>query len=306
MKTITTLLNYFETKVILMFFCLFITLSAFSQALVSDAESAVVTKDFSGSVFFTTDEDPWTAFDRIPTDVNHPEGVYYMVQVGAYKTPISAELYPSFGPLVGNALPDGTVRYLVGYFREYADALSARNQMIKMQGYEKSFVVAYRSGNYVSLGLAWKCQKRERNSVFEEVALQVNTDVKEIQGLRYYVQLGTFSYDVPQSFANAVISASEHTMITESSRSDLTEFRSEDVKSYAAALQLLDLFTQEGILNAHIVPVYQGFEISLSDAAQLRSGQSVKLPEAMSNLENNEGFALDIPHHELRKAYLGR
>jgi hypothetical protein len=161
MKPRITFLNRFETAAFILFIVLFSSLHAFSQALVDDEINDRLALKFTDAKFFSTFHDPFLKEDMIPVNPQAPEGIYYMVQVGAYQNPITPDLYPHYGPLVAHQLANGMTRYLVGYFRSYQDAMDARNQMVKTPGYEKSFVVAYQNNKFVSLGFAWRMQQKE-------------------------------------------------------------------------------------------------------------------------------------------------
>lgn len=296
MKTKITFLNRFETAVFILFVLLFTSINALSQALVTEEPTAHVATDFSGSVFFSTKHDPFLADDVIPVNPKSPDGVYYMVQVGAYQNPITADLYPSYGPFVSHELANGMTRYLVGYFRDYQEAVASRNEMVKSPGYEKSFVVAYHQNNSVALGYAWRVQKRD-GLVAHDVAaastakeqpknMTVPEEMIEMPGLRYYVHLGEFKEEVPQRFANAIILASEHAMITETSRGESTVFHTETVSTLMTAIQLSDFLASEGIHSTHIVAVFEGIEISLVDAAKIRNGEMLDLKAAAINIES--------------------
>jgi hypothetical protein len=123
--------------------------------------------------------------------------------------------------------------------------------------------------------------------------------MREFPGLKYYVHLGEFQDEVPQSFANAIILASEHAMITETGNGSITVFHTESVGTYMEALQLMDFLANEGIQNTKIVAVFQGTEVSLADASRIRNGEHVELKLALIPQDDQPLQKLSLNTHEL-------
>ncbi|MFM7105043.1 MAG: SPOR domain-containing protein, partial [Flavobacteriales bacterium] len=81
----------------------------------------------------------------IPLDAPLPKGVYYKVQVGAFRNKIPQNLFDGFAPLHGESVSNGVVRYTAGFYMTLDRAKSAKNQ-IRDLGYKDAFVVAYKDG----------------------------------------------------------------------------------------------------------------------------------------------------------------
>jgi len=81
----------------------------------------------------------------IPVDAPLPKGVYYKVQVGAFRNKIPQNLFDGFAPLHGESVSNGVVRYTAGFYMTLERAKSAKNQ-IRDLGYKDAFVVAYKDG----------------------------------------------------------------------------------------------------------------------------------------------------------------
>ncbi len=81
----------------------------------------------------------------IPVDAPLPKGVYYKVQVGAFRNKIPQNLFDGFAPLHGESVSNGVVRYTAGFYMTLDRAKSAKNQ-IRDLGYKDAFVVAYKDG----------------------------------------------------------------------------------------------------------------------------------------------------------------
>ena len=82
-----------------------------------------------------------------------PAGLVYKVQIGAFKYPISDELFSDMTPISGETLGNGMVRYMAGMFTQYANADAAKQQ-VRDRGYRDAFVVAYMDGKRISLAEA--------------------------------------------------------------------------------------------------------------------------------------------------------
>jgi hypothetical protein len=81
----------------------------------------------------------------IPVDAPLPKGVYYKVQVGAFRNKIPQNLFDGFAPVHGETVKNGVVRYTAGFYMTLERAKTAKNQ-IRDLGYKDAFVVAYKDG----------------------------------------------------------------------------------------------------------------------------------------------------------------
>ena len=86
----------------------------------------------------------------IPIDVPLPNGIIYKVQVGAFRNPISQDLFKGFAPLMGESLPSGITRYTAGIFLDFNNADDAKKAIVAL-GYKDAFVVAFRDGKRISV-----------------------------------------------------------------------------------------------------------------------------------------------------------
>ncbi|QQR87078.1 MAG: hypothetical protein IPJ76_02300 [Flavobacteriales bacterium] len=82
-----------------------------------------------------------------------PAGLVYKVQIGAFKYPITDELFSDMTPISGETLGNGMVRYMAGMFTQYANADAAKQQ-VRDRGYRDAFVVAYMDGKRIGLSEA--------------------------------------------------------------------------------------------------------------------------------------------------------
>ena len=86
----------------------------------------------------------------IPIDMEMPKGVYYKVQIGAFRNDIPQNLYDEFAPISGERLNSGITRYTAGFFVQFENAKQVK-QEIRALGYSDAFIVAYRDGKRIPL-----------------------------------------------------------------------------------------------------------------------------------------------------------
>lgn len=122
-----------------------------SAAAYDDAEymfsaPSVLTRD----IFKRTTRPVYSESKPIPVDMPMPQGVYYKVQVGAFRNDIPQNLYDQFAPVCGENLSNGITRYTAGFFMEFKSADDVKRE-IRAMGYSDAFVVAYRDGKRIPL-----------------------------------------------------------------------------------------------------------------------------------------------------------
>ena len=105
-----------------------------------------ITKD----IFKRTTRAVYSANKPIPIDMPMPKGVYYKVQIGAFRNDIPQNLYDEFAPVCGENLNNGITRYTAGFFLEFKTADEIKRE-IRTIGYADAFVVAYRDGKRIPL-----------------------------------------------------------------------------------------------------------------------------------------------------------
>lgn len=102
------------------------------------------------NLFVRTRTAVYSANAPIPMNPAMPKGVYYSVQIGAFRNPIPQNLYDEFAPIVGDKLNNGITRYIAGFFLTFENADEVKAEIRRM-GYSDAFVVAYRDGKRIPL-----------------------------------------------------------------------------------------------------------------------------------------------------------
>lgn len=95
----------------------------------------------------------YSAANPIPVNEKLPDGLFFRVQIGAFKNPIPQDRFSGLAPVGAETTPFGFVRYQVGMFNKYQAAVAVRNDLKKLK-YNDAFVVAYRNGKRIPLGEA--------------------------------------------------------------------------------------------------------------------------------------------------------
>jgi hypothetical protein len=246
-------------------------------------------------LFVVTSASPYSAANPIPVDAAMPSGIYYKVQVGAFRNNIPQNLYDEFAPVAGESLSNGITRYTAGYFLSYGSASDAKAQ-IRNLGYNDAFIVAYRDGKRVPLYDAMgkteganfmdlieteyvHGDSAPKQPVVEEEPLntsyynykkypdaaRVNL-VESIKGLFFTVQVGVYSQPVPSS---AMFNISP--LNSEFNERKQLRYSSGIYMNMEDALGKRDVARQMGIKDAFVTAYYNGRRISLTEADKLLS-----------------------------------
>ncbi|MCB0769365.1 MAG: PD40 domain-containing protein [Flavobacteriales bacterium] len=100
--------------------------------------------------------------EPIPIDVRLPQGLVFKVQIGAFRNAIPEETFSDMTPVTGERLDNGIVRYTAGLFTGFEQASEAKD-LVRDRGYRDAFVVAYRDGERIPLGVAMREARAERD-----------------------------------------------------------------------------------------------------------------------------------------------
>ncbi|NBG66987.1 hypothetical protein [Acidiluteibacter ferrifornacis] len=118
-------------------------------------------------------ESVYSKDNPIPIDVALPKGIIFKVQVGAFRNPISQDLFKGFAPLMGEKVGNGGItRYTAGLFLEFNSADQAKEE-IRALGYSDAFVVAFKDGKRINIAEARNNQSEGQNTASID-------DVKEV------------------------------------------------------------------------------------------------------------------------------
>jgi cell division septation protein DedD len=79
------------------------------------------------------------------------KGIFYTVQVGAYKTAVSSSKLFNLSPLFSYNAPNGYIRYNCGIYSSVPKAASAKDAIVSRTPIKDAFVVAYYNGERIEI-----------------------------------------------------------------------------------------------------------------------------------------------------------
>lgn len=231
----------------------------------------------------------------IPVDPPLPEGLVFKVQVGAFRNPLPANAFNTISPIAAETTPQGFTRYTAGLFLKFGTANSAKTEIRKI-GYSDAFVVAFYNGKRISLAEALKLagetvspevladaagSSRINNSVTNANSTsgtgavnssQTNTadqavsttDVAEVTGLFYTVQVGVFSRPVTNGKLNNL-----NSLFSERTSNGSIRYSSGKYSSLSQASQAKPGIIEKGISDAFVTAYYNGKRISIAEAQRI-------------------------------------
>lgn len=118
--------------------------------------------------------------------------ITFRVQIGAYKVPLSKDIFKGIPNVVSFTANDGYTRYFTGSFSSYAEAVKHQNDML-LRGFEGSFVVAFKDGKKIGLYAAIRATngKIARSAIIKSVPKQEKEKIVK-PNLEFVVQIGVY------------------------------------------------------------------------------------------------------------------
>ena len=100
--------------------------------------------------FEIMEQSTYSAGNPIPMDVTLPGGTFYRIQVGVFGSAVNPNAFGGISPVTGERIVErGLIKYYAGKFSLYKDASTALS-MIRSDGYEDAFIVAWYNGSPIS------------------------------------------------------------------------------------------------------------------------------------------------------------
>jgi len=97
-----------------------------------------------------TIDDDLVVIKKINNDASQ---ISYRIQIGAFNSSLSDEVFVGVKDIISFIGKDGLIRYMAGSFVEFSDAIDYRAQMIA-RGFDDAFIVTYQNGQRISLDVA--------------------------------------------------------------------------------------------------------------------------------------------------------
>lgn len=86
--------------------------------------------------------------------VNDVKGLFFTVQVGAFKTPVTADKLYNLSPLFSKSGTNGNIRYNCGMYSDLNKAIAAKQSIVSKTPIKDAFVTAYYNGERITLAKA--------------------------------------------------------------------------------------------------------------------------------------------------------
>ena len=243
----------------------------------------------------------------IPVSPKLPEGLVFKVQVGAFRNPIPQSHFKGFAPIMAEDAGNGITRYTAGFFKKFNAANEAKSD-IRSIGYNDAFVVAFYNGERINMNKARAMEAggddvvasneqqetppspiRETNTttentsspevtsppapVREEVKDGVSTDVRNIDGVFYTIQVGVYSKPITSGQLNNLTPIN-----SERIQNGLIRYTSGVHKSLEEANTAKDRIRNLGISDAFIIAYNGGSRISVAQAKELLGSNADSSP----------------------------
>lgn len=223
----------------------------------------------SGSSAYS-DENP------IPSMGELPDGVIYKVQVGAFRNPISQDLFKGFAPLMAESGANGITRYSAGLFDSEGAAVRARDQ-IRALGYRDAFVIVFRDGERTSINAIRDgggtitpseatAENTSRTEEQRKPTYEFQTkvrNVESIQDLFFSVQIGVYSKEVIDGSFDSFKEVNAIKL-----PAGLFRYNAGVFDNLESAQQFKNQLA-EVIPDAFVVAYYNGRRVSINEAARI-------------------------------------
>ena len=262
----------------------------------------VIPEVLSKSIFvINNNKAAYNSSKRIPTTTKLPEGLVFKVQVGAFRNAIPQDHFKGFAPILAEDAGNGITRYTAGLFKTFNTANEAKGS-IRSIGYSDAFVVAFYNGKRININEARAMidSGTETNDSFEntpivstetventetptvteepvatetndtpivtteEVKDGVSTDVRNITGAFYTIQVGVYSKEVTAGQLNNVSPIN-----SERTSGGLIRYTSGVYKTLEDANTAKERIRGLGITDAFVIAYNGGVKIKVAEATAL-------------------------------------
>lgn len=199
----------------------------------------------------------------IPSDIKTP-GMVFRVQLGAYRRPISKNVFPEIYDLIEIKTDDSLYKYMTGTHKTIDEAAKHKVQLL-LKGYEGAFITAYKDGNRIPLRKAGATPLTQT----KEDDLKEIPDNQPISGVTkklvvYKVQVGAFKNSNPPQ------AKFEKIKTTKESSKGLNRYLTGEFFDYESALKYKnELLNSNTVQEAFVIAYFNGRIISLQEAAEL-------------------------------------
>lgn len=236
-----------------------------SQKVNNDGAKTTTTTNTNSQV--TSNQNKQNTFSNIEDlSSNDPKDVIvFRVQLGAYKSKISKNIFADINDLVVITTEDGLTKYLTGSFSNFNDAAKHKVNLL-LKGYTGAFIVAYKNGKRVPLSEAGATIAPKEKNVDIDDTKAINTIDKS--QIRFKIQIGAFKNEPPAEIKEKISAISN--VEKQYTESGLTRYTVGSFTDYEKAnIYKNELVNKYGINDAFIVAFFKEQLIPVQEAIEL-------------------------------------
>ncbi|MFN3917333.1 MAG: SPOR domain-containing protein [Flavobacteriales bacterium] len=190
----------------------------------------------------------------------------YRVQIGAFKSKVAPSTFANVPDLLVVSGEDGITRYYSGSFKSKSAATNRQLDMVS-QGYQGSFIVAYKEGKRLTL----------KEAGFEVEANAVDTKVEtptpmsdniDKSKIKFRVQVGAYKNEIPTEVLDVYLQVG-NILPKRDLNSGLVKYYTKAFSTYEEADGFKEEVIREGLYDAFVVGEFDNNIISTSEAFKL-------------------------------------
>lgn len=194
---------------------------------------------------------------------SNPDQTTFRVQIGAYRYRLSDNIFKDIDDVLVITGQDGLTRYVSGSFTNIKDAAEHRIDLL-LEGFEGSFVTAYKGGKRISLKEAGARVSATKKDNEKPKTGGINSEF-----VHYSVQLGSFSGRVPANMLGKFIELDDVRPMR--GTNGTTKYIYKSFKEKLQAESSLDRLKDSGFQDAKLIGLFNGQIISAEEADRLKS-----------------------------------
>lgn len=197
-----------------------------------------------------------------PSDLD-PNQIVFRVQIGAYRSKLSKDVFSDVPELLVIEGNDGLTRYMAGSFPTIQDAAEYKIDLL-LKGFEGAFVTSYRAGKRITLKEAGATVNSEEDIVSkEEASGSINADFVD-----FTIQLGSFDGRVPAEVLSDYMSLGNVRPLRGSNGT--TKYVYSKFETQKEAIDALRTLNEKGFGDAFVVGEFNGQIIPAAEAKKLK------------------------------------
>jgi len=181
------------------------------------------------------------------------------VQLGAFRYPLSRDIFSEINDLVVIKGDDGLTRYYTGSFKDVNPAAAHKVQML-LKGFNGAFLVAFRDGKRIGMKEAGAKLTGPEN-LNEKASGTIDPSL-----VRFRVQVGTFVGNVPMEDMDKMIEMGDIKPIISA---DATRYFYGQFKDRKSAEEAKLVIARQGFGDAFVVGEVNGYIIPAEEAEEL-------------------------------------